>query len=378
MTKQLIQLLSSVLLVACGGGGSNSSPAAPTPFPNPNPISGSYNGIPYPQLGDPPGFSNYPQAYFPIYTASTAAGLKIAYGRSSDAQVANLTAYVSMAGYICSATPVLYNPTLHSTFLIGAAHCFVRSKAQSGVLGASDLFPLSSLSVSYGLSLNSGWWASYPVQAVYLMQNYCQGSTFHGVSNCPNFDPNSVAGGQGNDLAIIQIRGVYANPESYPRVESAVKYPQPATMAPILSIGYGLNTQTPINNDVGLARNTMFYVENYFYQYSSYAANSGFYYLYNSFYNQGAFNQSGYTALICGGDSGGGDLFWTGKYWILLAEHTYGPAGQCGTFYPYLPNAATNVSSYYSWIESIIQDKSAAGPIHDCSFGIIPNCVTNA
>jgi hypothetical protein len=83
---------------------------------------------------------------------------------------------------------------------------------------------------------------------------------------------------------------------------------------------------------------------------------------------------AGYASLICGGDSGGGDIFWTGNKWILLSEHTYGPTSVCGTFYSYLPNGETNVSSYYNWLENIIMNKN---PIADCTNGLIPNCVTN-
>ena len=84
---------------------------------------------------------------------------------------------------------------------------------------------------------------------------------------------------------------------------------------------------------------------------------------------------TGYASLVCGGDSGGGDLFWTGSKWILLSEHTYGPNSACGTFYSfYLPNGATNVSAYYDWIQSIIKDPT---PAVNCKNGTIANCVTN-
>lgn len=339
----------------------------PTLAPLPRPLVFGYAGVSYDQLGNPPGFSNYPRAYFPTYVTTTAsAKLKIAYGRNSDIQVANLTALVTMGGGFCSATPVWYDPVLNSTFLIGAAHCFESDKkAVAGQLLASDILPLNILGIT---QTGPGQWASYPVQAVYLRQDYCNGETYS-AGGCPQFNGNYR-----HDLAIIQISGKYADPKLYPQIESAAKYPQPGGMAPILSIGYGGYTQTPLDDVTAAPGGSLFYVANYFYQYS---ADSGFYYLHNSYYNNGAFNQSGYTTLVCGGDSGGGDLFWTGKHWILLAEHTY-MSGQCGSFYSYLPNGSTNVSSYYAWIESIIQNKSAAGSIEDCSSGVIPNCVTNA
>jgi secreted trypsin-like serine protease len=147
-------------------------------------------------------------------------------------------------------------------------------------------------------------------------------------------------------------------------------------MAPVLSIGYGVNTQWPNSNascDTPTKCATMFYTANYQYWQQN---TTGYNYLYNSYYNAGGFGQFGYSSLICGGDSGGGDLFWDGNNnnWLLLSEHTYGPNGACGTFYNYLPNAATNVSAYYDWIQSIIEDHS---PVDNCKSGAIANCVTN-
>lgn len=362
------------LLSACGSGSVTNSNSVP----NPRPV-GSYQGIPYNQLGNPPGLINYPEAYFPTFTDTTKPDqAKIAYGRNDQVQISNLAANVRISNtYICSATPVYYNAQLNSTFLIGAAHCFVSNKNQQASLNSTNLVARQDILISYGLGGNYGWQHTYPVQAIYIMPNYCYGSTFNDFNACPNFSPNSVAGGQGNDLAVIQISGIYADPESYPQVVPAAEYPEPATQAPVFSLGYGLNTQTPTSEDSSLSRNSLFYVANYFYAYSEFPFETGYNYLYNSYYNQGELGQTGFSELICGGDSGGGDLFWTGSKWILLAEHTYGPAHSCGQFFTNYPNGATNISSYYAWIESIIKDQSQAGPVADCQNGNIPNCVTN-
>ncbi len=384
MKKKLIGIVCLFALTACGGGGGGSSTATqpidpnfaddPTPA-SPYPTPGNYN------LGQPTGLTeSYPSAFWPNNLHNA---LQIAYGNNSESQIANLTAYVQMNGSICSATPVYYDANNDRTFLIGAAHCFVQNKTSATTVYATNLIqPSSNLKISNGVG-SSSWNQTKLIEAVYVRQDYCYNSTFTGVNGdeCPNFTPNSGAGTQGNDIAVIQVAGQYAHPESYPQLARASQYPTPYTMAPVFSIGYGINTQSP-NSSATCGTSTqpcgtMFYTANY--QYLKQDA-TGYHYLYNSFYadasntTYGASPGTGYTALVCGGDSGGGDLFWNGTNWLLLSEHTYGPYGACGTFYSYLPNAATNVSAYYDWIQSIIKDST---PAVNCKNGSIANCVTN-
>ncbi|TXJ00952.1 MAG: hypothetical protein E6Q32_05545 [Neisseriales bacterium] len=387
MKKKLIGVVCLFALAACGGGGGGSSTPtqpvdpnfsdSPTP-PSPYPTPGTYYGKSYSALGQPTGLTeSYPSAFWPNNLHNA---LQIAYGNNGESQIANLAAYVNMSGALCSATPVYYESSSNTTFLIGAAHCFVQSKTSPTTLSAGNLISTSSLTVYNGVSKAKGWVGTYPVAAVYLRQDYCYNATFASGSECPNFTPNDgVVGGQGNDIAIIQVTGQYADPESYPKVVPAREYPQTYSAAPILSIGYGYNTQEP-NGDLpagctaGSTCAIMFYTANYQYWQQD---TTGYHYLYNSFYADTSYGSkygTGYSSLVCGGDSGGGDLFWNGTNWLLLSEHTYGPSGACGTFYSYLPNAATNVSAYYDWIQSIIKDPA---PAVNCKNGTIANCVTN-
>lgn len=377
MKRNLLSIiLCSISLVACNGGGGSSGGGGGSSWvdditpASPNPASGSYNGVPYAQLGQPTGLTQaYPSSFLPN-------NLQIAYGNNSESQIANLTAYVNMSGALCSATPVKYDSISNTTYFIGAAHCFVTAKDNATTLTASNLNSVGNLSVAHGVNASIASESSvYQVKAVYLRQDYCYGSTFIPGGECPNFSPSSGSGTQGNDIAVIQVTGKYADPESYPQLATASQYPSTYSMAPVLSIGYGINTQSPNNNaSCGTSDKpcgTMFYVANY--QYWQQDA-TGYHYLYNSFYNNSYASTPGYTSLVCGGDSGGGDLFWNGNNWLLLSEHTYGPSGACGTFYNYLPNGATNVSAYYDWIQSILQDSN---PVADCQSGAIANCVTN-
>lgn len=373
-------------LLQCGGGQGGST-WDPNPYSCPS--EGSYNGIQYSQITQPNQINNgilskqYPESYLPTYLTKetntnqvTSNSLQIAYGRNDETNIAKIAAFVKMGNSMCSATPVKYESATNTTFLIGAAHCFAKDKTNTNEMTTSNIDDKSSLSVHFGVNGLSG--TSYPVTAVYLTKNYCYGATFSSGASCPNFSPNDgVSGGQGNDIAIIQIFGEFGgigNHVAYPHVVPAAEYPATNSLAPILSIGYGISRQTPGNDSGGLG--TMYYVSGYQYaKQDTTGIESGYHYLFNSYYsNLNPFNRRGYTALICGGDSGGGDLFWTGSKWILLSEHTYGPSNACGQFYSFLPNGATNVSAYYDWIETIFNDPTR---IANCNNGTIPNCVTN-
>lgn len=382
----LLSVGTAIGLYACGSGsgGDNSGTFSDDPVPQggPYPKSGSYESVPYDNLPQPSSVNggvlakSYPDSYLPNGLTNS---LQIAYGNNDESRVANISAYVTMGNQLCSATPVYFDANSQTTFLIGAAHCFVSYKNNAQILLSTNMVSLGQTSIKYGV-YGSNPTQTYEVKAVYLRKDYCYGSTFTGSENdpeCPNFSPSSGANTQGNDIAIIQVNGKYGNPDSYPypEVVPANEYPTPYTMAPVLSIGYGINTQTPTTSDSG-GRSVMYYVAGYQYwqqDLTNGSNNGGYHYLYNSYYNSNSLGR-GYTALICGGDSGGGDLFWTGSKWILLSEHTYGPRDACGTFYNYLPNGATNVSAYYDWIMTIM---NANDPVAKCRESD-SNCVTNA
>jgi hypothetical protein len=369
-------LIGSLCLIACGSGGSNNGGFQndPTP-PSSNPSIGNYLGTLYSELGQPIGLNQpYPSSFWP----NNLPAFQIAYGSNSESSIANLSALVRLKHSICSATPVHYDSQSNTTFLISAAHCFVTSKTSPTILNRNDLMAASDVAVYHGVGSSlDNWDANYDVKALYLRQDYCYNGIFATGGECQNFTPQEGAsGGQGNDIAIIQIVGQYADPESYPQIVPAAQYPQTYSMAPVLSIGYGINTQTPIGDTppsctVGSNCAVMYYTTNYQYWQQD---TTGYHYLYNSYYNNGAFGQHGYTSLICGGDSGGGDLFWNGSRWLLLSEHTYGPSDVCGTFYSFLPDASTNISAYYDWAQSIIYNSD---PVTACNNGSIANCVSN-
>lgn len=363
--------ISALIAVGCnsgssesgdGGGGSDNpfNSVVPNPYP---PESVNYEPL-------PDGFESALPTF--VKEASSAMSLQIAWGDNSNPAALDLAASVKMIASdrveICSATPI-YTPENPSegTWLVGAAHCFVKSKSNPNIVSSNEILEPSSIIISKGVGGN----ATTPITfvsgraAIYIQPDYCQGAQFNSLGSCPNFSPNEgVRGGQGNDIALIHINKTFSpgNESANPQIAESGYYPLPYTMAPILSLGYG-------NNNVVSDNGILFYVLNYFYEKSD---DAGYHYNYNSYFNSNP-GSIGYSSLICGGDSGGGDLFWDGSRWILLSEHTYGPSNACGQFYNYLPNGATNVSSYYEWLTTIIQSQD---PVALCK-NDSSNCVTN-
>ena len=353
--NSILLILTSVGLIACNSGGSSSGGGSTGVSPNPNPPSGQYATL-------PDGFASA----LPSFVQPQSSSLQIAWGYNTNPAALNLAARILMNGNeLCSATPVAADSS-GGTWLVGAAHCFVNSKAATSLVG-SDLVVKSQIKV------NRGFNGDVPMAEsaiVYLPSNYCLGSAFDSLGKCPNFSPSEGASdGQGNDIALIHINTKFNESEVYPQINNGSGYPTAYTMAPVLSLGYGDNNVTGGNGK-------LFYVVNYFYQQSN---APGYHYLYNSYFNPSAGNY-GYSALVCGGDSGGGDLYWNGTNWILLSEHTYGPYdgdnNTCGVYYNYLPNASTNVSKYYTWLTNIINSGSEANATAYCKT-VSANCVTN-
>ncbi len=345
----------AAFLNGCNNGSSSSGTNPYTGIsPYPYPAAQSYATLPN-------GFSNAIPSFVPQTTLTTN-GLQIAYGYNTNPAAESLAALVQRDGStLCSATPVA-SDNAGGTWLVGAAHCFVTAKAATNVLLPSELLIPSTISIAKGFGGAGGTITTVSSSAtVFLPSNYCDGATFTSLGNCPNFAVSD--GGQGNDIALIHIASNFnPAPHNYPQINDGSLYPSSYTMAPVLSMGYG-------SNNVNGGSGQMFYVVNYVYQQSD---NPGYHYLYNSYFNPSASNY-GYSALVCGGDSGGGDLFSPdGVNWILLSEHTYGPTNACGTFYSSLPNGATNVSAYYSWLSSII-----SGEITVANCNSSTNCVTN-
>lgn len=337
----LILILCSALS-ACGGGGGSANNGT-------DPNLTSVDPYPYPQA------QQYPTP--PVWNLptddqiNTTPSTYIAYGSNRSNDVMKLTALVNIDNtHICTATPIHSDGT--GTWLVTTAHCILNKKSNANTVLSSELVNPATISIE---TIINGKWNSTQAQAVYTPKDYCYGATFSELGGCPNFTANQDAGpnAEGNDIALIYTSGIVGDPTAYPIIEPQNQYPQPYTMAPILSVGNG---QTDATEYAG----TTFYVTNYFYRQTD---EKGYHYIYNSYFENNSTN-SGYLNLACSGDSGGGDFFWNGSKWVLLAAHSFGQKDSCGSRYNYLPTASTDVGSYYNWIMNIINSQT---PINTCN-----------
>lgn len=335
-----------------------------TVFPNPNP--------PHPiNYDDPPikGFPNFKVANGKIVNNFITNDmfninqLGIAYSNynsnSSIAakQILNMAGLISTKdGSVCTAIPI--KQTRGLTIFITAAHCFTLYKNDKNNINKNNFYPLQDVSIYYGQQPDiSSATDKFTVVSGYLPNNYCQGATFESTginTNCPLFDYK--ANTEQNDIGILVVNGNFGTESQYPHLIPLESYPQVYTNAPILSIGYGTVNDIK-HHPVFIDDNPQaFYVSNYYYMTDDHV---GYHHVYNSYFNP---FQQGYTSLICGGDSGGPDLFWNGKQWNLISEHSFGPAGICGGFFKDLHdgNVATKVGDYFSWINNIINSIDSA------------------
>lgn len=312
---------------------------------------------------------------------SNSPSLQIAYQSSVDPRVEDLVGLLTVDvgdGYsICSATPIAYDAQSDRTTLVTAAHCVTATKSDPNALKPQDLYPVQDLYISQGIQAFSDPVHVFDVVSVYVPNNYCNGSKFlvdeNGAYYCPNL--KYKAGTQGNDIAVVVISGKFGDPQKYAQIAALPEYPTVGTKPTVLSVGFGV-VNGPGFEEVWPSHGIQaFAISNYLYGEIN---AQGYHYLLSSFFNE---QQKGYAALVCSGDSGGGDFFWDQKdgqagRWILIAEHTYGPSGVCGGFYKNLythGNGATNVGHYYDWVNAIVNSVASESDNH-CD-NAINNCV---
>lgn len=350
LEKVSLVALISIMTVACNGGGGSSSQVGGIAY------SSNFDPNPYPQAKEYP---TPPVWAIPDLVRNSANyGAKIAYGDSDSEQVKRLTAQLNIGNqYICSAAPVYYDGK--GTWLVTAAHCLVNDKTDENNLQSTEL--VSSKEILVETTIN-GEWNANNATAIFVPRDYCYGASFSSFAGCPNFTPDydSGATGEGNDIGLIYAEGKVGSPEDYAKLAPQSEFPEAYTMAPILSVGNGI---TENNGSAG----TTYYVTNYLYRKTD---NEGYHLLYSSYFNDSPDNM-GYTSLVCNGDSGGGDYYWNGSNWILIATHSFAPLGGCGKVYNYLPSGSTNVGYYYDWIKLIIDSKN---PASTCNLSS-SNCV---
>ncbi|MDD3266968.1 MAG: trypsin-like serine protease [Burkholderiales bacterium] len=325
MKKQLIYLSSlMVILSACNSGGGSSSNSDTYYPPLPTNLVGPANT--YKCMPDIDG-------------NSASNGYKIAYGNNCEvSQVANSnvkSGLESMAialtdqlgGRYCTGTPLSYNPSDNTGYVLSAAHCVVGGvKAANTFVSESNIttFDAKIIEVDgsdmtfYSHYVNqtthafSGSGTTGEITAVYIPQHYCLNSEMD--DECEDLS------NQNGDVALIKVKydnGVNLNP-NVKLAKSSLNMQSPSY---ITALGYGkTNLSDDGDTNTKLYYSTYEYFGNNFYQ----GINGGYYTLMNGYSINNAF-----YSIICGGDSGGGDFYWDGNNWQLVGVHSYGPTA-CG------------------------------------------------
>ncbi len=306
--------------------------------------------------------------------------LTIAYGctESTSAaeamqQVENMSVLVARYEesllYYCSGVPISYDSGLQSTWVLTAGHCVVPKKATDLVtvkdlarpgLGMGDKSAIDSDAIlnvlSNGLYVYNGSHPDtsnigmvydtddYMVKAVYLLSTYCLGDEYKDHGGCSNY--RATPGTARDDIALLLVNGKLGDPDMYPQITKTV----PPLGSYILSSGYGVMEAGGLGGT--LAYVTQNFISVYF--------KPGYYFLRNAEFYTDESNMNHMENLICSGDSGGGNFYYTESKWYLVGLNSFGE-GLCMEKSHIIPkgstyNSTTSVMQYNDWIESVMKN----------------------
>lgn len=359
--KRKFQLLFTVLvgLNACGSGGNGGSiPVEAYPHNPTNTLPSGYQCLP----------SNLPTS-----NAAIDGKLQIAYG--SNCQVADVTdssiqsslesmsiALTSSSGLrYCTGTPISYDATTKVGYVLTAAHCVVgNSKSPGQSVTASNIVTFSNNKNYVNQSLNASSFSGVTgaIQAVYIPSQYCQANAFefvNGSYQCSNLSE------QNGDLALVKVNFANKPPLNInQQVQLATSSTQLASPSYIMALGYGITNTTPNNTN-------LFYITYENFATNSYKGENGLSTIMNGY---SLYGTEAYSNIICGGDSGGGDFYWSNNAWNLIGVHSYGSptCGQSSSSYAYSslanPGASdisADVRPFTMQLQNIMNNDMVAG-----------------
>lgn len=310
--------VATITLSACTGGSSSN----PTPTP-------TYPAIPTNKLPD--GYTCLPSAY-PSLKVTKANNAKIAYG--SNCMVSNVTdntiksTLSSMAVALthqngrryCTGTPLSYDANTKTGFILTAAHCVIGEPKPANTKITANNITTFSEGLGYinqinNAATNSGTTGN--IDAVYVPNTYCEIPAFsYDLKNKYYFCGDLTE--QYSDFAVIKVHS-----DTPLQLNSQIKLAssnlQLTSPSYLMALGYG-KTNDDANNT------NLFYITYEYFGTNSYSGETGVSTIMNGYSPNGS---DGYYSIICGGDSGGGDFYWDGSNWQLVAVHSYGSA-ECG------------------------------------------------
>lgn len=346
MKKLSLVLLPLLGLLACNSGGGTSNNVEYT-YPH-NPI----NVIPV-------DFRCLPS--IPLTANTSGNSTKIAYGDTCRvATISNPNTQATLGSMAialtnsrgiryCSGTPISYDQTTGVGYVLSAAHCVIgNNKAANQHITPKNISIFNGRNyVNQTLNANVGGTTGV-ISAVYVPKQYCQNPEFS-MGTCSKLTD------QNGDLALLKINVHAGSVMSVNnQVQLATTAIQPDTPSYILALGYGL-TNLKANNT------NLFYINYEYFATNSFHGETGQSVIMNGYSPSGLNN---FYSLICGGDSGGGDFYWTNNQWHLIGVHSYG-SSICGKSSPIYTNAAdvsTDIRPFADQLNDIITaDRTANG-----------------
>jgi hypothetical protein len=267
----------------------------------------------------------------------------------------------------CTGIPISYDATTGLGWVVTAAHCVVGGGKPAntavttknittfdttGGVNASTVYQGSpAKGLSYGGMTGL-------INAVYIPTQYCKVPRFN-VDGCTDLAK------QNGDIAVLKIETPIGKPMNVmPTVRLAPAALNIRSGAPLLALGYGINTSKSPKSNV------LYYINYQYFGTNKYKVVSAQASIMNGYHPNADF-----YSIICRGDSGGPDLYWDGTHWNLVGAHSFGP-NPCGTWGPGYNNhedVSADVRPFTAWINRILTTDTSTlgcatiGPSYTCA-----------
>ena len=338
----------SILSACNGGGGGSSSPAI------------SYPANPTNTL--PNGYQCLPSGYQAVQSAGS--GTKIAYGGncqvsdvSDPSQQQTLQSMAvaltnSVGKRYCTGTPIKFETqgNVRVGYVLTAAHCVTGNpKAANQEITTDNIvtFPYFNY-INQVLDASSLSGTTGTIEAVYVLKQYCQAPSMNFSSQTGKYTCSDLPS-QNGDVALLKVSLSPNQTLNYnPQVQLASNAVQPDSPSYIMALGYGYTNTSSDNTN-------LFYITYEYFATNSYQGTTGQSAIMNGY---SLYGSSTFYSIICSGDSGGGDFYWTNNKWNLIGVHSFG-SSQCGAGSPYYPqamDASADVRPFATIFQEIIDN----------------------
>jgi secreted trypsin-like serine protease len=262
----------------------------------------------------------------------------------------------------CTGTPLSYDSSTGTGYVLSAAHCVVgNSKTANQPVSANNIvtFEFNRNYINQTLDASSWSGTTGTVQAVYIPKQYCQSAAFvwrNGSYQCGDLAE------QNGDLALLKVSfapGKVLNIN--PQVQLANLDINPKSPSYIMALGYGITNTDSSNSN-------LFHITYENFATNAYKDTVGKSVIMNG-YSPAGYNA--YYSVICSGDSGGGDFYWSNNTWNLIGVHSYGASlcGQGSSSYGGASDISADVRPFATQLRQIMASDNTSKGCDDLAAG---------